>query len=148
MDWGAWRATVHGVARVRHNDLETQIRVYYLESQCKVKYELWRESWVHMIFYKSPQCLWLPMWFSDKESTCQGRRHRRRGFNPWVGKILWRRKWQLTPVFLPGKSHGQREEPDGLQSMRSLRVRHNWATMHHTYNACDVISLCFHSTSS
>ena len=29
-------------------------------------------------------------------------------FNPWVGKILWRRKWQPTPVFLSGKSHGQR----------------------------------------
>ena len=33
---------------------------------------------------------------------------RRSGFNPWVGKIPWRRKWQPTPVFLPGKSHGQR----------------------------------------
>ena len=30
------------------------------------------------------------------------------GFYPWVGKIPWRRKWQPTPVFLPGKSHGQR----------------------------------------
>ena len=30
------------------------------------------------------------------------------GFNPWVGKIPWRRKWQPAPVFLPGKSHGQR----------------------------------------
>ena len=29
------------------------------------------------------------------------------GFNPWVEKIRWRRKWQLTPVLLPGKSHGQ-----------------------------------------
>ena len=29
-------------------------------------------------------------------------------FNPWVGKIPWRRKWQPTPVFLPGKSHGWR----------------------------------------
>ena len=29
-------------------------------------------------------------------------------FNPWVGKIPWRRKWQPTPVFLPGESHGQR----------------------------------------
>ena len=27
---------------------------------------------------------------------------------PWVGKISWRRKWQPTPVFLPGESHGQR----------------------------------------
>ena len=32
----------------------------------------------------------------------------RPGFDPWVGKILWRRKWQPTPVLLPGKSHGQR----------------------------------------
>ena len=32
----------------------------------------------------------------------------RHGFDPWVGKIPWRRNWQPTPVFLPGKSHGQR----------------------------------------
>ena len=29
-------------------------------------------------------------------------------FNFWVRKILWSRKWQPTPVFLPGKSHGKR----------------------------------------
>ena len=29
-------------------------------------------------------------------------------FDPWVGKILWSRKWQPTPVFLPGKFHEQR----------------------------------------
>ena len=29
-------------------------------------------------------------------------------FNPWVGRIPWRRKWQPTPVTLPGKSHGPR----------------------------------------
>ena len=33
---------------------------------------------------------------------------RRPGFDPWVRKIPWRRKWQPTPVFLPGESHGQR----------------------------------------
>ena len=32
----------------------------------------------------------------------------RYGFNPWVRKIPWNRKWQPTPVFLPGESHGQR----------------------------------------
>ena len=32
----------------------------------------------------------------------------RRGFNPWDGKIPWRRAWQPTPVFLPGEYHGQR----------------------------------------
>ena len=32
---------------------------------------------------------------------------KRCGFDPWVGKIPWRRKWQPTAVFLPGESHGQ-----------------------------------------
>ena len=40
-----------------------------------------------------------------KESASQCRRCK---FNPWIGKIPWRRKWQPTAVFLPGKSHGQR----------------------------------------
>ena len=36
------------------------------------------------------------------------KRHRRYRFSPWVRKVPWRRKWQPTPVFLPGESHGQR----------------------------------------
>ena len=40
--------------------------------------------------------------------------------DPWVRKILWRRKWQPTPIFLPGKSHGHRTLLIGLQ-----RVRHD-----------------------
>ena len=40
----------------------------------------------------------LPWWLSGRESTCQGRRHRRHEFNPCVGKITWMRKWQPTPV--------------------------------------------------
>ena len=39
---------------------------------------------------------------------CQCRTHKRCGFYPWAGKIPWRRKWQPTPVFLPGESHGWR----------------------------------------
>ena len=49
----------------------------------------------------------LPWWLSGKESL-QPRRHRKCGFDPWVGKIPWRRAWQSTPVFLPGGSHGLR----------------------------------------
>ena len=44
----------------------------------------------------------LPWWLSGKESACQCR------FNPWVGKIPWRRKWQPTLVVLTGESQGQR----------------------------------------
>ena len=50
---------------------------------------------------------------SGKESICQCVRH---GFDPWIGKIPWKRKWQHTPVFLPGESHGQRSySPWGLK---------------------------------
>ena len=45
----------------------------------------------------------------SKGSTCRDlRRYSRSRFCPWVGKIPWRRKWQLTALFLPGKSHEQR----------------------------------------
>ena len=50
----------------------------------------------------------LSCWLSSKETAWQCGRHRRCGFDPRVGKIPWRRKWQPTPVFLSGKSHGQR----------------------------------------
>ena len=43
-----------------------------------------------------------------KEPASQCSRLKRHRFDPWVGKIPWRRKWQSTPVFLPGESHGQR----------------------------------------
>ena len=43
-----------------------------------------------------------------KEPSHQWRRQKRCGFHPCVGKIPWRRTWQLTPVFQPGESHGQR----------------------------------------
>ena len=42
-----------------------------------------------------------------KESACPCRRHKRPGFIPWVGKIPWSKKWQSTPVPLPGKFHGE-----------------------------------------
>ena len=50
----------------------------------------------------------LPMWLSGKELSCQYRRHKRLGFYLWIRRISWRRAWHPTPVFLPGKSHGQR----------------------------------------
>ena len=66
----------------------------------------------------------LPWWLSSKEPTCQCRTHR---FDSWVRKILWRRKWQPTPVFLPGKSHGQRSLA-GYSPQRHKRFRHDLAT--------------------
>ena len=39
-------------------------------------------------------------------------RDKRRGFSLWARKIPWGRKWQTTPVFLPGESHGQRSKDE------------------------------------
>ena len=44
-------------------------------------------------------------------------------FDPWVGKFPWRRKCQPTPIFLPGKSHGQRSlASGGLQKSQTFGV--------------------------
>ena len=59
-------------------------------------------SW---IYWRKPILRGLPSWLSGKESTRQCRRCK---FDPWIRRISWRRKWQPTPIFLPGKSHGQR----------------------------------------
>ena len=50
----------------------------------------------------------LPRWCSGKEPACQYRRCKRCRFDPWVGKIPWRRAGQPAPVILPGEYHGQR----------------------------------------
>ena len=62
-----------------------------------------------------------PAGTSGKESACQCKRCKRHGFNPWVGKIFWSRKWQLTPVFLFGNFHRQRSlvgySPQGYKEL-------------------------------
>ena len=62
----------------------------------------------------------------------------RTGFNPWAGQIPRRRAQQPTPIFILGESHGQRslvgydprtEEPSGLRSVESQRIRHDWSQL-------------------
>ena len=121
------------------------------------------ESCVCEIFFLSKNNEWIkwnkllkyigfPGDTSGKESTFQFRRCRIWGFNPWVGKIPWRRKWPPTSV--RGFSESQTwfsdwttasilawriprtAEPGGLQSMWSQRVGNNWATEHtHCWNS-------------
>ena len=66
---------------------------------------LLRYTMVVQRFTRHLVALGFPSGSDGKESVCQCRRC---GFNPQVRKIPWRREWQFTPVFLPGKSHGQR----------------------------------------
>ena len=91
-------------------DLKYLLSLYILFNDCKNQAFPWKNDvcidvWSNRGF---------PGGSDDKESTCQRRRHR---FNPWFGKIPWRRKWQPTQVFLPGEFHGQRSLMGLLQSL-------------------------------
>ena len=70
----------------------------------------------------------LTSWSLD---TCK--RHKRRRFNPWVGKIPWRREWQPTPVFLSGEFHGQRSLVSYSPWGRKI-IRHDLATTQHQHS--------------
>ena len=76
---------------------------------------------------------------SDKESTCQCRRCK---FGPWVRKIPWRRKWQPTPIFLTGKSHGQRSLVH-YSPWSHKRVGHNLVTTTITTKVLTTASFLF-----
>ena len=65
-----------------------------------------------------------PRGINGNEPICQCRRRKRQEFEPWVGKIPWRRAWQPTPVYLPGESPWT-EEPGRLQFTGLQRVRHD-----------------------
>ena len=108
------------------NELEDRIKEITTKEQNKEKRmiridESLRDLWVNIIHtsiriievpeeekvYQKIRRNGFPTGTFGKESACQCRRCKRDRFNPWVGEIPWRRKWQLTPVFLLGKSHGQ-----------------------------------------
>ena len=68
---------------------------------------------------------YLSFWMAQQlKYACQ---FRRLGFNPWVRKIPWRKKWQWTPVFSPGESHGQRTLV-GYSPWDRKSVRHDLAS--------------------
>ena len=84
--------------------------------------------WLHSFSYIKFCQLWLASQVVlVVEPACQWRRPKRHGFCPWVRKIPWRRKWQCTPVFLPGESHGQRSLAGS--SLELLRVWNYWSDL-------------------
>ena len=68
----------------------------------------------------------------EKNLTYQHRICKRCKFNPWVRKIPWRRAWQVTLLFLPGESYGQRSlagyGPEGHKELDTTEVTENACT--------------------
>ena len=133
MDKGTWRATVHSIAK-------SQTRLKWLSTHAEKK-----GSAICLRGRERVKALLLPRWLSSKDSFCQCRKCR---FSPWVRKIPWRRAWQLTPVFLTGKSHGQRSlvgyYPRGRkESDTTQQLNNNKALLIsiHFVNSCNKWSL-------
>ena len=85
---------------------------------------------------------------SGKKPACQCRRHKNCGFDPWIGKIPWRRAQQPTPVFLPGESHGQRSLEGYSLRVAKSRTQLKCLSMHACNRPPDIFieKLCFHYT--
>ena len=73
---------------------------------------------------------------------------RRCGFNPWVGKILWRRKWQYTPVFLPGEFHGLRSLMDHSPYKEKPESLLKNLTNQYIYTHNNIYTICYFCKSS
>ena len=119
MDRGAWQATVHGVTKSHVRLLATPWTAAH-QAPPPLGFSR-QEDW------SGCHCL-LQSGTSGKEPSCQCKRHKRHGFNSCLGKILWRRKWQPTPVFLPGEPHGQRslaEYPWGCKESDTTEQQQN-----------------------
>ena len=83
--------------------LFTRLRIDYQWPMYSVRTAALSLGW-----YDTRSTAGFPGGAGGKESAWQCRRCRRCGFDPWVGKIPWRREWHPTPVLLPGESHGRR----------------------------------------
>ena len=105
VDRGAWRATIHEVARESDT---TGCLTLDVQTACP-------------LCCKLVSSLGFPGGSDGKESTCNAGNL---GLVPELGRSPWRRAWQPTPVFLPGESPWT-EEPGRLQPMGFQRVGHD-----------------------
>ena len=99
---------------------------------------------LHLLYQQedSPHnLLGFPGGSSGKVPACQCRRCKRLRFDPWVRKFPWIRKWQPTPVFLPGKSHRQRSLV-GYSPWGHKRVRHDSVTKNNNNGKTNFSASC------
>ena len=120
MDIGAWGATVHGItnSRTRRSEFHFHFQGMSLQRE--------RKSCELGTFY-------LFIYFGFLADSVEKNLPDTEGDTSliWVGKILWRRKWQPSLVFLPGESHEQR----GLAGYTPWGSKKNWIRQKHLSTA-------------
>ena len=124
--WEAGRSETGRCVLFRHiGNIPLVINLQQKQSTTKVKVKEIAPIWSQFVLPYYDNFHGLPRWLSGKESPCQCRR---RELYPCAEKILWRRKWQPTPVL--AWEILRTEEPGGLQFMGSQRINHDGATEH------------------
>ena len=117
--------------------------MFFLFSRLRTRVPLLSEAWfwglfcIALLSFKNILILyWVLVAQTKKGSACKSRKPR---FDPWAGKICWRRKWTPTPVFLPRESHGQRrlvsyspwgcKESDTTKRLINTHTHHWWTIL-------------------
>ena len=142
MERGAWWATVHGVTKSQTWLSDWHFSYCPSKAPCILKGVVQDNSLVLRMVVQSvtrifPCSPWswkissikssaLYFWVWKWDMQFLKKSSKRRGFYPWVEKIPWRRKWQPTLGYLPGKFHGQRSLV-GYSPWRHKTVGHDWA---------------------
>ena len=97
--------------KLSHNKYSSRIYIYiFLKYQGMKSYSCKYIQNLNCYRYFLYKILDFPGSSSGKEPDCQCRKCKRGRFDPWMGKILWRRVWQHSQVLLPGDSHEQRSK--------------------------------------
>ena len=122
----------------QYEDFMMWSRIIEIHISCDV------ERFLRYIRYESERCMFtqgLPWWPSKEPTFTVWGGCRRPRFDPWVGKIPWRREWQPTPVFVPGKSHGQRRLAGYSSRVHKKSDMTEWLTHFHV---CPNASSCIY----
>ena len=128
--------------------------MFFLFSRLRTRVPLLSEAWfwglfcIALLSFKNILILyWVLVAQTKKGSACKSRKPR---FDPWAGKICWRRKWTPTPVFLPRESHGQRRlvsySPWGCKESDTTKRLINTQTHTHTHIIDELFCACFRRT--
>ena len=135
MDCSLTRSSVHGILPGKYTGMSCHFLLQGIFlTQGSISHLLhflhWQAGSVNCHVGSPMKC-----WLSGKESACQCRRC---GFDPWVRKISWRRKWQPIPYSWLGYLMDRGAWQDTGHG--SQRIRHNWATKQQTYDIFQIFT--------
>ena len=116
--------------------VSVHLREFFLQQSVSFKFvdPALHFSKVYFFFFEHFILHFLGSLLQELYGLLSGQEHaspcRRLGFIPWVRKNPWRRKWQPTPVFLPGESHGQRSLSGSSSWGHKESYMTKWLSMH------------------